>query len=85
MQIAEVVGQAIASIKHHSLAGWKLMLVQPIHGDGISDGDPFLAIDAVGSGIGARVIISSDGASARELVKVRASPVRWVIVGLCDQ
>jgi len=60
------------------------MLVQPLHELSTPDGEPFLAIDAVGSGIGDRVLISSDGASARELVKMRASPVRWVIVGICD-
>lgn len=84
MQVAEVIGQAVASVKHRSLTGWKLLLVQPLHLDGTEDGDPFLAIDAVGAGIGDRVIISSDGQSARQLVGIRASPVRWVVIGMND-
>lgn len=84
MQMAEVIGQAIANVKHHSLKGWKLLLVQPLRLDGSEDGDPLLAIDAVGAGMGDRVIISSDGKSARELVRVRASPVRWVVIGIQD-
>lgn len=84
MQIGRVIGHAIASVKHHSLTGWKLLLVQPLYRSKEPDGDPFLAIDAVGAGPGDRVMISSDGQSARELVKVRASPVRWVVIGICD-
>lgn len=84
MQIARVIGHAVATVKHASMQGWKLLLVQPLHESRTPDGDPFLAIDAVGAGANDIVLISSDGASARNLVKQRASPVRWVVIGLCD-
>ncbi|GIW79719.1 MAG: ethanolamine utilization protein EutN [Gemmatales bacterium] len=84
MQLAIVVGHAVSTAKHISLVGWKLMLVQPLTSDGQGDGDPVLAIDRLGAGIGDRVIISNDGAGARELVGARNSPVRWLILGLCE-
>jgi hypothetical protein len=30
------------------------------------------------------VIISNDGAGARELVGIKNSPVRWMVLGVCD-
>jgi ethanolamine utilization protein EutN len=83
MQIGRVIGHAVATAKHPSLKGWKLLLVQPMHGDQ-ADGEPILAVDAVGAGVPGPVILSSDGASARTLVKDRKSPVRWTVIGICD-
>jgi microcompartment protein CcmK/EutM len=58
--------------------------VQPLTTDGKEDGEPLLAIDKLGAGAAHRVIISNDGAGARELVGDRKSPVRWMVVGICD-
>lgn len=85
MQIARVIGQAVATVKHFSLRGWKLLLVQPLHEGEKPDGDPLLAVDGAGAGPGNRVLISSDGASARALVNERKSPVRWTVIGICDE
>ncbi|MFL5338922.1 MAG: EutN/CcmL family microcompartment protein [Gemmataceae bacterium] len=85
MQLARVIGQAVATVKHPSFRGWKLLLVQPLHEGRTPDGDPLLAIDAVGAGTGDLVMVTSDGASARGLVKERKSPVRWAVIGICDQ
>lgn len=84
MQLARVVGQAVSTVKHASLKGWRLLLVQPLAPDGQEDGEPLLAIDHLGAGPPQRVIISNDGAGARELVGVRNSPVRWMVLGICD-
>ena len=84
MQIGRVIGHAVATVKHRSLTGWKLLLVQPTHGQS-PDGEPLLAVDAAGAGMNERVILSSDGASARALVKDRKSPVRWTVIGICDR
>ena len=85
MQIAKVIGHAVSTVKHPSLKGWKLLLVQPLHEEKTNDGDPLLAVDAVGAGAGEMVIVSSDGAYARTLVKDRKSPLRWTVIGICDQ
>lgn len=84
MQIGRVVGQAVSTVKHPSLQGWPLLLVQPLAADGGPDGEPLLAIDKLGAGTADRVILSNDGAGAREMVGSKNSPVRWMVLGICD-
>jgi len=84
MQLAQVLGQAISTVKHPSLGGWRLLVVQPITSQGKEDGDPFVAIDGLGAGIKSRVIVSSDGAGARQMIGHKTSPVRWMVMGICD-
>jgi ethanolamine utilization protein EutN len=81
-----VVGTAVATIKHDSMHGQKLLLVQPQMADRKSpDGDPQIAIDGVGAGIGEHVILTSDGRGARQMLGVEATPVRWTIIGIDDE
>ncbi len=84
MQVGRVVGQAVATIKHPSMQGWRLLLVQPLTAAGKEDGEPLLAIDSLGAGVSDRVILSNDGAGARELVGAATSPVRWMVLGVRD-
>lgn len=85
MQLALVIGTATATLKHPSMRGAKLLVVQPQMADGRSpDGDPLLAVDGVGAGIGETVMITSDGRHSRELLKAEATPVRWTIIGIRD-
>lgn len=85
MQLGEVLGSAVSTIKHSSMNGTKLMLVQPRLADGVTaDGDPVLAVDNVGAGRGEIVMITSDGRHARAILKVEATPVRWTIIGIKD-
>lgn len=85
MQIATVIGTATSTVKHPSMEGWKLLVVQPFGVDGKTpDGDPQLAIDSIGAGRGDRIIITSDGKATRELLKNDATPVRWCVMGICD-
>ena len=50
--------------------------------DGRPDGEPLLAIDQLGAGVGCEVMVTNDGASAREAVGDRNSPVRWMVLGI---
>lgn len=85
MQLGLVIGNAVATVKHPSMQGRKLLVVQPRLADGVtSDGDPVLAVDAVGAGRGEVVMITSDGRHAREVLGVEATPVRWTIIGIQD-
>ena len=84
MQLGQVVGQATATVKHPSLKSWRLLVVQPLGADGKEDGEPLLAIDHLGAGRAGRVIISNDGAGAREVIGDKNSPVRWMVLGICD-
>jgi len=82
--MGRVVGHAVATVKHPSLHGWRLLVVQLLTADGKADGEPLLAIDHLGAGADDLVILSNDGAGARELVKAKASPARWMVLGIRD-
>ena len=84
MQYGLVIGTAHATVKHPSIDGQKMLIVQPRLTDNTPDGDPLLAIDCVGAGIGERVMITSDGRGAREYLGVEATPVRWTVIGIED-
>jgi len=84
MLLAMVEGSAVATIKHRSMTGWKLLLVQPLDMEGRCDGDPLLAIDMLGASTGMKVVISNDGKGAREMVGDNTSPVRWSVIGIVD-
>jgi ethanolamine utilization protein EutN len=85
MQLGRVIGTATATVKHPTLSGWKLLVVQLLMADGkSSDGEPVLAIDNLGAGGGDRVILTSDGKGTRALMKSDNTPVRWSVMGIAD-
>jgi ethanolamine utilization protein EutN len=85
MILAKAIGTATATVKHPSMDGWKLLIVQPMLADGTTpDGDPLLAVDSTGARRGDTVILTSDGRGTRELLKSDTSPVRWMVMGIQD-
>jgi ethanolamine utilization protein EutN len=84
MQIAEVVGTVVSTQKNRKLAGAKLLLVQPIDVAGTARGVTLLAVDAVGAGIGERVLVVIEGKAAGEAVGRKAAAVDAAIVGIID-
>lgn len=85
MQEARVMGTAISTMKHESMVGSRLLIVQPYLVDGKSpDGFPLLALDTFGAGKGDTVIITSDGRAMRELLQADATPARWSVAGIKD-
>lgn len=87
MLAAKVVATATATLKHHTLEGRRMLVVQAYGPDGVKpDGDPLVAVDTqYGAGIGQEVIITSDGAAAREMIGVENTPVRWTVIGIRDE
>jgi ethanolamine utilization protein EutN len=85
MLLARVEGNIVATRKHPSLDGWRLVICQPIGASGQVEGSPMIAIDAHGAGMHQEVIISSDGAAARRDVGDEKSPVRWLVAGIVDE
>jgi microcompartment protein CcmK/EutM len=83
MIIAKVMGTAVASAKHAALSATKLLIVCPANVDGDISGEPFLAVDLVGSGTGELVAVSQ-GSSARVATDYKNSPVDAAIVGILD-
>ena len=85
MHLARVLGTATATIKHPTLRGAKLLVVQSYLADGRTlDGDPLLVVDSVGAGRGETVIISRDGRYARQWLQTDATPGRWMTIGIKD-
>ena len=83
MQLGIVLGTATSTVKHASMKGWKLLIVQPLAGR-LPDGEPVIAVDNLGAGAGSRVLLSSDGRSTRALLKSDTTPVRWSVIGMAD-
>jgi microcompartment protein CcmK/EutM len=85
MLLARVEGNVVATRKHSSFEGWRLVICQPINNAGQPEGAPQVAIDSHGAGMHQRVIISSDGAASRKVVGDKKSPVRWMVTGIVDE
>jgi ethanolamine utilization protein EutN len=84
MQIARVIGTVVATQKHHSYAGAKLLLVQPTTPDDRPRGAALLAVDSVGAGVHERVLIVLEGRAAGEALGRSGAPVDAAIVGIID-
>ena len=55
MQLARVIGDVVMTRKDESLAGIKLLLVQPLTPTREPAGRPLVAVDSVGAGLGEEV------------------------------
>ena len=84
MIIAVVRGRATSTVKHPSLTGCKLLVVEMLGNEMQPTGDPVLVLDHHGAGLGQRVIISSDGLGLRNLLGNNQSPARWWTLGIVD-
>jgi ethanolamine utilization protein EutN len=85
MQLGTVIGHATATIKHPSLTGWRLVIVQMLGASRQPEADPVIAVDKLGSAPGMTVILNSDGKGARELIGDEKSPARWFVAGIVDE
>jgi ethanolamine utilization protein EutN len=52
--------------------------------DGSDRGDPVLSLDAVGAGIGERVLFTNEGFSAMTAVGRPHSPIDSAVIGVID-
>lgn len=85
MLAGKVIGTTVSTVKHHSMNGCKLLIVQPTMTDGKTpDGHPLVVIDTIGAGTGERVVLTSDGEGTRQMVNADATPVRWSVLGIED-
>jgi ethanolamine utilization protein EutN len=84
MQIGEVVGTVGVSHKKWKLVGAMLLLVQPLSVEGSHRGTPIVAIDAVGAGVGERVLVVIEGKAAGDALGRKAAAVDAAIIGIVD-
>ena len=84
MQLASIIGHATATVKHPSLNGRRMLIAQPLGASGEADGEPVIAVGELGSAVGDRVILVSDGSTVREILGSNDSPVRFAVLGVVD-
>ncbi len=84
MLIGRVVGDIVATQKHLSHEGRKILMVQPLNLDGSDRGDVVLALDAVDAGVGDRVLVVGEGWSAMTAVERPQSPIDMAVIGVID-
>jgi ethanolamine utilization protein EutN len=86
MLVGRVIGTAQSTIKHASINRQKLLVIQPLMADGRHpDGEPLVAVDSVGAGVGERVMLTSDGRFTRQWLASPATPVRWAVIAIEDE
>lgn len=85
MQLAEVTGTLVATVKYDGLEGVRLLIVQPLDRDRNPDGDMVVAADAVEmAGPGELVYIVGSREAALAMTEPFV-PVDHAIVGIVDQ
>ncbi|KRQ87581.1 Carbon dioxide concentrating mechanism protein CcmL [Caloramator mitchellensis] len=85
MNLGKVIGTVIATRKDERLVGSKLMITQPLDYDYKPIGNPFIAVDTVGAGIGEVVIYTTSGTAARLAARKMEAPIDIAIVGIVDK
>ena len=80
-----VIGHATSTIKHPSLTGWRLVIVQPVNAERQPEADPQVVVDRLGCGPGDLVVINADGLAARQLIGNDKTPVLYFVIGIVDE
>ena len=83
--IANVIGHVVATAKHPTYEGFKMLIVQPVDPEGHPTGRHMMAVDSVGAGVGERVLVVVEGRSAGDAVGNRQTPLDAAIVGIVDR
>ena len=84
MILGRVLGEVVATQKHPSHQGRKLLLVQPVNPDDSERGETVLALDAVDAGVGDRVLVVQEGYAAMSAAGRIDAPIDMTIVGVVD-
>lgn len=84
MIAGKVVGTVVCTQKDPALIGKKMLVVQPLKiSDMSNDGGAFVALDAIGAGIG-EIVMVVGGSSARLAEGFSKVPVDQSIIAIID-
>jgi microcompartment protein CcmK/EutM len=83
MQLAQVIGEVVATIKDENLVGTKMLIVQPIAASGEPAGRALVALDSVGAGVGEHVFFVRGREAAFPFYPAEP-PTDAAIVGIVD-
>jgi len=84
LHIGRVIGTVVATRKDEKLIGSKLMITQPLDLELNPKGDPIVAVDTVGAGIG-ELVIYTTGTAGRIAARKLDAPIDAAIIGIIDE
>jgi ethanolamine utilization protein EutN len=84
VQLAQVIGEVVATIKDTNLEGTKLLVLQPIAPSGEPSGRTLVALDSVGAGVGEHVFFVRGREAAFPFYPAEP-PTDASIVGIVDR
>ena len=84
MFLARIDGWVTSTIKHASLESWRLLIGQRVTHEGAPVGEPMVLLDPIGARRGSRVMVTSDGDLARQLLGDNRTPSRMIVLGIVD-
>jgi ethanolamine utilization protein EutN len=85
MVLAKVIGTVVSTIKHDDFHAHKLYVVQPLDAERRPEGETFLAVDTVQSGVGDTVLVMREGNGVRQILQKDRCCIRSLVVGVVDE
>jgi len=83
MQLGRVIGTVVATVKNDSLEGRKLLVIQSLDAQLKPQGNPLVALDAIGAGVG-ELIIWCRGKEASFPFRREDTPTDCTIIAIVD-
>ncbi|GAV26510.1 ethanolamine utilization protein EutN [Carboxydothermus islandicus] len=84
MLLGKVIGNVVATRKDEALVGTKMLITLPVDLDGNPAGQPFVAVDTVGAGVG-ELVLYVTGSVAPFAVRRGEVPIDAAIIGIVDK
>ncbi len=84
MFLGRVIGEVVSTVKHPSLHGRKILVIDMLTPERKPVGESVLAIDSVDAGVGDFVLVVDEGSSAALVTGLSDPPIRTVVVGVVD-
>lgn len=83
MQLAQVIGEVVSSVKDANLSGVTLLVLQPILASGEPSGRTLVALDSVGAGVGEHVFFVRGREAAFPFYPAEP-PTDAAVIGIVD-
>jgi len=84
MLLGKIIGNVVATRKDETLVGTKMLVTQPVDLEGKPNGQPFVAVDTVGAGVG-ELVLYVTGSVAPFAVRRGEVPIDAAIIGIVDK
>jgi microcompartment protein CcmK/EutM len=85
MFLARVKKKVVSVQKHEAYQSKIVFVVQPVLPDGTEQGDEWIAMDYVGSGVGDIVVCGGAPGVAKTVFNLELAPIRTLIMAIVDK